>query len=60
MPKMAALSTAAQTGLAKKIELLLKRGPHRSGLVKKATIQLCAETQEKIKHGYARVVRWGR
>ena len=42
-----------------KIELLLKQGPHRSALAKKATIQLCAETHKKIKHGYTRVVRWG-
>jgi hypothetical protein len=43
----------------KKILLLLRRGPHRSTLKKAALRQLRKETTEKIKHGYARVVRWG-
>ena len=42
-----------------KILLLLRRGPHRSTLQKAALRQLRKETTEKIKHGYARVVRWG-
>ena len=40
------------------IEELLKRGPHRSALVKKAVIQLRGETNDKVQQGYARVVRW--
>jgi len=40
------------------VELLLKRGPHRSALKRKAIIQLRAETEEKINNGYARVVKW--
>jgi hypothetical protein len=42
-----------------KILLLLCRGPHRSSKKKQATIQLRRETQEKIKHRYARVIKWG-
>ena len=41
------------------ILLMLARGPHRSAQNKKAVRQLRQETQEKIKHNYARVVRWG-
>jgi hypothetical protein len=41
-----------------KILKLLRRGPHRSAKVKAATRQLRQETMEKIKHGYARVVKW--
>jgi hypothetical protein len=40
------------------IELALKRGPHISAKQKKAAIQLQIETQDKIKHGYARTVQW--
>ena len=42
-----------------KIELLLRRGPHRSALSPNALIQLRAETKDKCAQGYARVVRWG-
>ena len=42
-----------------KILLLLRRGPHRSSKKKQAIIQLRRETEEKIKHGYARVITWG-
>lgn len=41
------------------IELMLHRGPHRSALAKKAVCQLRQETNDKVKHQYARVVRWG-
>ena len=41
------------------IMALLLRGPHRSALHRRATIQLRAETTEKICQGYARIVRWG-
>jgi hypothetical protein len=40
------------------ILLMLKRGPHVSAKQKEAKLQLQAETQDKIKHGYARTVRW--
>lgn len=42
-----------------KIMKLLRRGPHCSAKVKAAMRQLRQETEEKIKHGYARVVKWG-
>ena len=42
-----------------KILLLLRRGPHRSAQKKQAIRQLRRETEEKIKHGYARVIKWG-
>ena len=38
---------------------MLNRGPHRSANSKAAITQLRDETQEKIQHGYARIVRWG-
>jgi hypothetical protein len=41
------------------ILLLLKRGPHQSALIPAAIEQLQNETEEKCKHGYARLVRWG-
>ena len=41
------------------IELLLKRGPHHSATSHKAITQLRAETDDKCRHGYARVVKWG-
>jgi hypothetical protein len=37
---------------------LLERGPHRSALSKAAIAQLLDETNEKVKHGYARIVQW--
>ena len=40
------------------VELLIRRGPHRSALIKKAVRQLRAETKEKVEQGYARVVKW--
>ena len=40
------------------VELLLRRGPHRSAMIKKAVKQLRTETLEKEKQGYARVVKW--
>ena len=40
------------------IELALKRGPHISAKQKQAAQQLQIETQDKIKHGYARTVKW--
>ena len=41
------------------ILLMIERGPHRSALAKNAVKQLRHETAEKVKQGYARVVRWG-
>ena len=41
------------------IELLLRRGPHRSAMIKKAVKQLRSETEEKCAQGYARVIKWG-
>lgn len=41
------------------IELLLERGPHISAKDPDAIAQLIAETEMKIKQGYARVVTWG-
>jgi hypothetical protein len=41
-----------------KILLLLRRGPHRSSKKKQAIRQLRRETEDKIKHGYARVIKW--
>ena len=41
------------------IKLMLQRGPHRSATGKKAVRQLRQETKEKVKHNYARVVKWG-
>ena len=40
------------------IELALSRGPHISAKLKQAGEQLRLETAEKIKHGYARIVKW--
>jgi hypothetical protein len=40
------------------IEKLLLRGPHRSSTNKAAIKQLRDETNTKIQHGYARVVKW--
>ena len=37
----------------------LKRGPHISATSPDAVKALIAETDEKVKNGYARVVRWG-
>ena len=42
----------------KHIELALTRGPHISAKQKQAAIQLEIETADKIKHGYARIVKW--
>ena len=42
-----------------KIVALLRKGPHNSSKSKDAIRQLRAETKEKIKNGYARVVKWG-
>ena len=44
---------------AEHIELMLERGPHRSATGKAAVRQLRKETEDKIKHNYARVVKWG-
>ena len=41
------------------LTLLLLRGPHISAKEKIAAKQLQLETNEKIKHGYARIVKWG-
>ena len=41
------------------IELMLERGPHRSANRKKAVRQLCQETEDKVKHKYAILVKWG-
>ena len=35
------------------IEIMLKRGPHKSALVKKAVRQLRQKTNDKIVHKYA-------
>jgi hypothetical protein len=40
------------------IEQLLLRGPHRSSTSKAAIKQLREETNTKINHGYARIVKW--
>ena len=40
------------------IEIALERGPHISAKLKLASQQLHIETAEKIKHGYARIVKW--
>jgi hypothetical protein len=40
------------------ILLALKRGPHISAKSKQADEQLRLETAEKVKHGYARIVKW--
>ena len=45
--------------LAEHIELMLERGPHRSAMGKQAVRQLRKETEDKVKHSYARVVKWG-
>lgn len=39
--------------------LLLKRGPHISGKNPEAAAFLREETEEKVRQGYARVVKWG-
>ena len=36
----------------------MERGPHQSAEGKAATIQLWEETADKVKQGYARVVKW--
>ena len=41
------------------MELVLERGPHRSANGKKAVRQLHHETEDKVKHQYARVGKWG-
>ena len=41
------------------MDLMLERGPHRSANGKKAVRQLLQETEDKVKHQYARVVKWG-
>ncbi len=41
------------------IELMLRRGPHKSSKAPDAIQVLREETADKIKHGYARTVRWG-
>ena len=41
------------------IKLVLKRGPHRSTLGKKAVRQLRKETDNKVTHKYAMIVKWG-
>ena len=38
---------------------MLERGPHWSATGKAAVWQLRKETEDKIKHNYARVVKWG-
>ena len=40
------------------IMLMLRRGPHRSALLKTAIRQLRHETLEKVRHKYARIVQW--
>ena len=42
-----------------KILLLLNHGPHQSSKRRDAVKQLRHETKEKIKCGYARVIKWG-
>ena len=41
------------------IEVMPKRGPHRSANRKKAVRQLRQETEDKAKHKYAIIVKWG-
>ena len=38
---------------------MLKHGAHKSASLPEAILQLRKETKDKIKHGYARTVRWG-
>ena len=38
---------------------MMQRGNHKSAYAKDAITQLRAETINKVKHGYARVVKWG-
>jgi hypothetical protein len=40
------------------IEQLLLRGPHQSSTNKSAIKQLREETNTKVQHGYARIVKW--
>ena len=41
------------------IELILERGPHLLATGKKPIPQLRQETEDKVIHNYAHVVRWG-
>ena len=41
------------------IELMLRRGPHKSARSKNAISALQEETYEKVKNGYAKIVRYG-
>ena len=43
----------------KNIELMLEREPHWSANGKNAVCQLRQETEDKVKHKYARIVKWG-
>ena len=38
---------------------MLERGTHRSDNVKKAVHQILQETEDKVKHKYTRVLKWG-
>ena len=40
------------------MEIILEKGPHWSANGKKAVRQLCQDTEDKVKHQYARVVKW--
>ena len=44
---------------AEHIELMLERGLRCSATGKKAVRQLRQETEDKIKHNYSRVEKWG-
>ena len=41
------------------IELIIERGPHSSANWKKAVRQLRQETEDKVKHKYAIIVKYG-
>ena len=41
------------------MEVILERGPHKSSNGKKAVRQISQETEDKVKHQYARVGKWG-
>ena len=41
------------------IELMLERGPHQLANGKKAMRQLRQETEDKVKHKHAIIVKWG-
>ena len=41
------------------IDIMIERGPHQSANGEKSVRQLRQETEYKVKHKYARIVKWG-